>query len=212
MFPNYVVHAITNGVHPHTWTNPGFATLYDKHIQGWRHEPEQLVRIDQVPEDELWETHQKSKIKLLDLVHQTTGEQLDPDLPTIGFARRMTAYKRPDLIFSDMERLKSIAKNHPFQLILAGKAHPSDMKGKEIIESIHSHIRELSDDIKVVYLSGYDMSMSLELVSGVDVWLNTPLRPLEASGTSGMKASFNGVPSLSILDGWWIEGCIEVVS
>lgn len=212
MFPNYVVHAITNGVHPHTWTNPGFATLYDKHIQGWRHEPEQLVRIDQVPEDELWETHQKSKIKLLDLVHQTTGEQLDPDLPTIGFARRMTAYKRPDLIFSDMERLKSIAKKHPFQLILAGKAHPSDMKGKEIIESIHSHIRELSDDIKVVYLSGYDMSMSLELVSGVDVWLNTPLRPLEASGTSGMKASFNGVPSLSILDGWWIEGCIEGVT
>ena len=212
MFPNYVVHAITNGVHPHTWTNPGFASLYDKHIQGWRHEPEQLVRIDQVPEDELWETHQKSKIKLLDLVHQATGEQLDPGLPTIGFARRMTAYKRPDLIFSDMERLKNIAKKHPFQLILAGKAHPSDMKGKEIIESIHSHIRELSDDIKVVYLSGYDMSMSLELVSGVDVWLNTPLRPLEASGTSGMKASFNGVPSLSILDGWWIEGCIEGVT
>lgn len=212
MFPNYVVHAITNGVHPHTWTNPGFASLYDKHIQGWRHEPEQLVRIDQVPEDELWETHQKSKIKLLDLVHQATAEQLDPDLPTIGFARRMTAYKRPDLIFSDMERLKNIAKKHPFQLILAGKAHPSDMKGKEIIESIHSHIRELSDDIKVVYLYGYDMSMSLELLSGVDVWLNTPLRPLEASGTSGMKASFNGVPSLSILDGWWIEGCIEGVT
>ncbi len=212
MFQTYVVHAITNGVHPHTWTNAGFAALYDKYVQGWRHEPEQLVRIDQASEEELWDTHYNSKIKLLDIVHQSTGKQLDLDLPTIGFARRMTSYKRPDLIFSDMERLKNIAKKYPFQLILAGKAHPSDTRGKEIIESIHAHIHELSEDIKVVYLSGYDMSMSLELVSGVDVWLNTPLRPLEASGTSGMKAAFNGVPSLSVLDGWWIEGCIEGVT
>ena len=212
MFPNYFVHAITNGVHPHTWTNSRFAALYDRHLNSWRHEPEQLVRIDQVPDEELWNAHQESKADLLKMIQDLTGEVLDPTLPTIGFARRMTAYKRPDLIFSDIKKLKEIAKKHPFQLIFAGKAHPSDFRGKEIIESIHNHIRELLDDIKVIYLSGYDMAMAHQLVSGVDVWLNTPLRPLEASGTSGMKASFNGIPSLSVLDGWWIEGCIEGVT
>jgi starch phosphorylase len=212
MFPSYKVHAITNGVHPQTWTNDHFKHLYDQHFLGWQHQPEQLVRIDQVPQDALWQAHMQSKQQLFDLIYAQTGVQLDIALPTIGFARRMTAYKRADLIFSDIEKLKTIAKKQPFQLVFAGKAHPSDQKGKEIIAEIHAHITALASDIKMVYLSGYDMRMGLALVSGVDVWLNTPLRPLEASGTSGMKASFNGVPSFSILDGWWLEGYIEGVT
>jgi len=209
MFPSYHVHAITNGVHPHTWTCDFFATLYDNHMPGWRHEPEQLVRIDQVPGQAIWDAHQNAKQRLLDRVNKTTGKALDPNLPTFGFARRMTAYKRPDLLFSDIERLRTIARQRPFQLILAGKAHPYDANGKHLIEMLHGYLREVADDLTVVYLPGYDMRLALDLVSGVDVWLNTPLRPLEASGTSGMKAAFNGVPSLSVLDGWWLEGCIE---
>jgi glycogen phosphorylase len=141
-----------------------------------------------------------------------TGATLDPDVPMLGFARRMTAYKRPDLLFSDLPRLKAIAKKQPFQLILAGKAHPRDEGGKRLIENIHKYMRELSDAVRIVFLPDYNMDIAMAMTSGVDLWLNTPLRPLEASGTSGMKAAFNGVPSLSILDGWWIEGCVEGVT
>jgi len=149
---------------------------------------------------------------LLDRVKECTGRALDSSVPILGFARRMTAYKRPDLIFSDIERLRAIARQYPFQLVMAGKAHPNDEGGKRLIELLHVHMRELADDLPVVFLPGYDMHLALDLVAGVDVWLNTPLRPLEASGTSGMKAAFNGVPSLSVLDGWWLEGCIEGVT
>jgi starch phosphorylase len=212
MFPGYEMHAITNGVHPHTWTCEFFAALYDNTMPGWRHEPEQLVRIDQAPSQAIWDAHKNSKQRLLDRVKKTSGVTLDPALPLLGFARRITAYKRPDLIFSDLERLRGIARKQPFQLVMAGKAHPNDEGGKHIIEQLHVHFRELADDLPIVYLPGYDMELALDLVSGVDVWLNTPLRPLEASGTSGMKAAFNGVPSLSVLDGWWLEGCIENVT
>ncbi len=212
MFPEYQMHAITNGVHAHTWTSEFFAKLFDDAFPGWRHEPEQLLRIHQVPEAELWLAHTKAKQRLIDRIRQASGSVFDPSMPILGFARRMTAYKRPDLIFSDIDKLRSIAIKRPFQLVMAGKAHPSDKSGKQLIEEIHSHIRELADLIPIVFLPNYDMSVSLDLVSGVDVWLNTPLRPLEASGTSGMKAAFNGVPSLSILDGWWLEGCIENIT
>lgn len=212
MFPGYEMHAITNGVHPHTWTSEYFAALYDNALPGWRHEPEQLVRIDQAPDQAVWDAHQNAKQRLLERVNASTGVQLDPAQPLLGFARRMTAYKRPDLLFSDIERLRGIARQQPFQLIMAGKAHPNDDGGKHLIEQLHVHIRELAGDLNIVYLPGYDMRLALELVAGVDVWLNTPLRPLEASGTSGMKAAFNGVPSLSVLDGWWLEGCIEGVT
>lgn len=212
MFPDYKMHAITNGVHPHTWTNQFFATLYDKYMPGWRHEPELLVRIDQVPDQALWDAHISAKQRLLERIGQTTGQVLDPLLPVLGFARRMTAYKRPDLIFFDLERLRTIARDKPFHLVMAGKAHPADEGGKRLIEQIHSHMRELAADLNIVYLPGYDMNLALDLIAGVDVWLNTPLRPLEASGTSGMKAAFNGVPSLSVLDGWWLEGCIENIT
>jgi starch phosphorylase len=212
MFPGYEMHAITNGVHPHTWTSEFFSALFDSTLPGWRHEPELLVRVEQIPNQAIWDAHTNAKQRLLDRVKAATGRDLDPALPIFGFARRMTAYKRPDLIFSDLERLRAIAKQRPFQLVMAGKAHPNDEGGKHLIEQLHVHIRELGDDLPVVFLPGYDMELALDLVSGVDVWLNTPLRPLEASGTSGMKAAFNGVPSLSVLDGWWLEGCVENVT
>jgi len=119
---------------------------------------------------------------------------------------------RADLLFTDLARLRSIARKHPFQIVMAGKAHPKDAAGKQLIEVLHAHMRELTGEIPMAFLPDYDMALALLMVSGSDVWLNTPLRPLEASGTSGMKAAFNGVPQLSVLDGWWVEGCLEGVT
>jgi starch phosphorylase len=163
-------------------------------------------------DEEVWQAHQEAKRALIDHVQATVKQRLDPALPIIGFARRMTAYKRPDLLFSDLGRLIALAQRRPFQLVLAGKAHPQDEPGKRLIELIHAHMRDLAGKIPIAYLPDYGMSTALRMVAGVDVWLNTPLRPLEASGTSGMKAALNGVPHLSVLDGWWIEGCIEGVN
>ncbi|MGD9385512.1 MAG: alpha-glucan family phosphorylase [Thioalkalispiraceae bacterium] len=213
MYPGYLVHAVTNGVHPFTWTAPSFRELYDKQIPGWCHEPELLVRAECCIRDEdIWQAHQTAKQQLIQQVNTHSGVGLDPEQPIIGFARRMTAYKRPDLLFTDLARLKSIAGKQPFQIVLAGKAHPNDQGGKHLVKMLHNTIDQLSDQITIAYIQNYDMSKALELVSGVDLWLNTPLRPLEASGTSGMKATFNGVPNFSILDGWWIEGCIEGIT
>ncbi len=213
MFPGYRVHAITNGVHPFTWTSEPFRVLYDRYLPGWCHEPERLARADCcIPDEAIREAHGQAKRALIERVRLHTGLSLDPQLPILGFARRMTAYKRPDLLFTDLERLKTIARRYPFQIVLAGKAHPRDGDGKRLIEQLHDHARVLSDLIPIAYLPDYDLGAALALVAGADVWLNTPLRPLEASGTSGMKAAFNGVPSLSVLDGWWIEGCIEGVT
>ena len=213
MFPGYHVHAVTNGVHPATWTSRGFFKLYDSYLPGWCHEPELLLRADEaIPDEAIWQAHLEAKASLLELVKTRCGIQFDPDVPILGFARRMTAYKRADLMFSDRSRLKAIAKQFPFQIVLAGKAHPRDGGGKQLIESLHGFMRELAPDIRIAYLPNYDMEIALSMVAGSDVWLNTPLRPMEASGTSGMKAAFNGVPQLSVLDGWWIEGCIEGVT
>jgi starch phosphorylase len=145
-------------------------------------------------------------------VQQQTGTALDPIHPVIGFARRMTGYKRPDLLFSDIAHLSAIAQRYPFQLVMSGKAHPADTAGKESIAAIHRAMRELAGRVRVVFLPNYDMSIAQVLVAGADVWLNNPLPPLEASGTSGMKAAANGVLNLSTLDGWWIEGCVEGVT
>jgi starch phosphorylase len=213
MFPGYRVKAITNGVHPYTWASPGFARLYDQHLPGWCHEPELLVRADCCIADEaIVHAHREAKVMLLDRIALLTGKTFDMQQPILGFARRMTAYKRPDLLFSDLERLQAIARKHPFQIVLAGKAHPNDQGGKQLIELIHRHISKLDGVINMTFLPGYDMDIARLMVAGVDVWLNTPLRPMEASGTSGMKAAFNGVPNLSVLDGWWLEGCIEGVT
>ena len=212
MFPGYRVRTVTNGVHPYTWASESFRRLYDAHLPGWCHEPDVLVRVDQIDDDALWQAHLDAKRGLIRIVRDVCGVELAEDVAIVGFARRMTAYKRPDLLFSDLARLRAIASRNPFQVVLAGKAHPQDEAGKRLIEVLHAVTRELAGAIPIAFVPNYDMNVALHLVSGADVWLNTPLPPLEASGTSGMKAALNGVPNLSVLDGWWLEGCIEGVT
>jgi starch phosphorylase len=212
LFPGYRVHAITNGIHPSTWTAPSFQRLYDRHQPNWRHEPELLVRADQIPDEDIWQAHQEAKLALIEQVQQLTGKTLDPALPIIGFARRITAYKRPDLLFHTPEQLWRIARKHPFQLVMAGKAHPKDEPAKSQLARLLGIFSDNEAHCRCAFLPNYNMSLALLLVSGADIWLNTPKRPMEASGTSGMKAAHNGVPSLSILDGWWVEGCIEGIT
>jgi len=208
LFPGYVIHAITNGVHSFTWTCESMARLYDKYLPGWANEPELFVRIGKIPDEEIWAAHMEAKKKLIDYVNEKTGAGMDCDTLTIGFARRATSYKRASLLFRDIDRLLRIGKGK-LQLVYAGKAHPKDTDGKKNIEEIFRKSEQLKGSVKIVYLPGYDMDLALKLVSGVDVWLNTPMRPREASGTSGMKAAHNGVVNFSVLDGWWIEGHIE---
>ncbi len=211
MFPGYEISAITNGVHSFTWTCDSFKKLFDKYLPGWANEPELFVRVDRIPEEEIWTTHMEAKKLLLKYVKESAGIEMDPDILTIGFARRATAYKRADLIFNDVERLEKIGTGK-IQILYAGKAHPKDEAGKKLIEKVFAIKNRLKDKIKMAYLSNYDMDIALKMVSGVDLWLNTPLRPYEASGTSGMKAAHNGVLNFSVLDGWWIEGHIEGVT
>jgi starch phosphorylase len=212
MFPGFDVRAVTNGVHVGTWAHPAFAALYRQHYPQWMHEPEVLVRADNLPDGDLWSAHEAAKRDLCHFVHEKTGVEMDPSVPLIGFARRMTGYKRPDLLFGDLKRLIAIAEKHPFQLVFSGKAHPADTAGKESLHLIHDAMRELQGRVPVAFLHNYDMSVAQVLVAGADVWLNNPLPPLEASGTSGMKAAVNGGLNLSMLDGWWVEGCIEGVT
>lgn len=212
MFPGYRVHAVTNGVHAGTWTHAAFAELFTAHLPRWRHEPEVLVRALQLPDDEVWHCHESAKGDLIRQVKETTGVVLDPDAPILGFARRMTGYKRPLLLFEDLDRLAGIAAQYPLQVVLAGKAHPRDSDGKDAIRQINALARRLQGKVTCVFLPDYDMQIAKSLVPGSDVWLNTPLPPLEASGTSGMKAALNGVLNLGVLDGWWIEACIEGVT
>lgn len=212
LFPRYEIHQITNGVHARTWTSPPFMQLFDRHIPGWRDDPVMLHNALALPPDEVWDAHQHAKSVLIETVSQRTGRRLRQDVLTIGFARRATAYKRADLVLSDLPALRAIAKTRPLQFVFAGKAHPKDDPGKQGIRSILQAAEELRDDVPVVYLAEYDLDLAGGLVAGVDLWLNTPLRPFEASGTSGMKAALNGVPSFSVLDGWWREGCVEGVT
>ena len=208
MFPGYEIHAITNGVHSFTWTCDSFKKVYDEYLPGWANEPELFVRVGRIPDEKLWSAHMEAKEKLFSYIRQQTGVELSPDVLTLGFARRATAYKRADLLFRDIERLERIGTGK-LQLVYAGKAHPHDTPGKQLIQNIFAYKEQLKDKIKIAYLTNYNMDIALKLVSGVDVWMNTPLRPLEASGTSGMKATHNGVMNFSVLDGWWIEGHIE---
>jgi len=212
IFPGYRVRAITNGVHAPTWTHAAFAKLYQAAFPHWAHEPEVLTRADQLSDDAIWTAHMEAKRELVAQVKQAAGIELNPELPLIGFARRMAQYKRPDLLFSDIDRIMAIARKRPFQIVFAGIAHPSDMPGQGLIESINRHIRQIDGAIPTAFLPNYDLRIAASLVAGADVWLNTPLPPLEASGTSGMKAALNGVLNLSVLDGWWLEACIEGVT
>jgi starch phosphorylase len=209
LFPGYHIQEVTNGVHSYTWTCQYFRQLFDKYIRGWANEPELLVRVDAIPNEELWEAHMKAKKELLDFIRQRTSLQMDIDTLTLGFARRATEYKRAAMIFSDLGKLEEVQKQGKLQMIFAGKAHPRDEMGKRLIRDIYGYIDRLKNEIEIVYLENYDMEMAGRLTSGVDVWLNTPLPPYEASGTSGMKAAHNGVINFSVLDGWWIEGCVE---
>jgi len=212
LFPGYSIRAVTNGVHLPTWAHPAFAGLFNRESREWAYEPTAVLRFDQLLDEDVWCAHQEAKLQLIELVRSRTGMNLERDRPLLGFARRMTAYKRPDLLFSDLERLRTIHARWPFQLVLGGKAHPNDHGGNELIQRVHTLIRELAPEIKIVFLPNYDLGFARTLIAGCDVWLNTPEPPLEASGTSGMKAAINGVLNLSILDGWWLEGCIEGVT
>jgi glycogen phosphorylase len=213
MFPGQGIAAITNGVHATTWTAAPCAAMYDRHMPEWRNDNCYLRYAVGIPLEDIRWAHAQAKKDLLKQVRWLTGVQLDEKVFTLGFARRATGYKRGDLLFTDLERLKRISRQvGSLQLIYAGKAHPRDDSGKAIIRKIFEAAAVLANDVRVVYLENYDMALGKLLCSGVDVWLNTPMRPQEASGTSGMKAALNGVPSFSVLDGWWIEGCIEGVT
>jgi starch phosphorylase len=213
MFPDYPIHCITNGVHPTTWTAPSFQALYDRYLPGWQRDALLLRYAIDIPCDAIWAAHQEAKRALVAYVNRETNTGFDRDVLTVGFARRATAYKRALLGFHDLDRLRAITQEiGPLQLVFAGKAHPQDQEGKEVIRRVHEVRDALRDVVPVAYLANYDMELGKLLCAGADVWLNTPLPPREASGTSGMKAALNGIPSLSVLDGWWIEGHIEGVT
>ena len=213
MFAGYHIDAITNGVHASTWTSPAFQALYDSHIPDWRQDNFSLRHAESISRKEIWDAHMCAKSELLDYVGRCQLASMDADVFTLGFARRMTAYKRADLILSDPARLRKVANEFGgLQVIYAGKAHPSDEEGKGLIRRIFEVKRSLKDSVSIAFLPNYDLGLAKLITAGVDLWLNTPQPPLEASGTSGMKAALNGIPSLSILDGWWLEGWVEGVT
>jgi starch phosphorylase len=213
MFPSYPIDAITNGVHALTWTSEPFRALFDKRIPEWRTDNLYLRYAVGIPLQEIRAAHAEAKREMVAAVAERSGVTLDPKVFTLGFARRATPYKRADLLFSDPKRLAQMASAvGPLQVVFGGKAHPNDSGGKELIRRIHHAAREVADMVTVVYVENYEMAIASKIVAGVDLWLNNPMKPLEASGTSGMKAALNGVPSLSVLDGWWIEGHVEGVT
>jgi len=210
MYAGYEIESITNGVHAATWVSEPFRELFDRYMPIWRQDNFSLRYALSIPKMEIWLAHLRAKRKLLAYVREKTGVDLDENTLTIGFARRATAYKRANLLFSDIDRLRKISQESgALQIIYAGKAHPRDIPGKELIKQIFQAKMKLAGDIEVIYLENYDLHLGALMTAGVDLWLNTPQPPLEASGTSGMKACLNGVPNLSVLDGWWVEGHLE---
>ncbi|MDD2680761.1 MAG: alpha-glucan family phosphorylase [Patescibacteria group bacterium] len=210
MFPNHYIYSVTNGVHSSTWTSKEFQKLFDKHIPTWRSDNLSLRNAFNISTSEIWQAHQSAKQRLLDYIYKKQKEKLKLNVFTIGFARRFTGYKRSTLLFHDMAELVRINKSAgPMQIIYAGKAHPRDTDGKAMIKEIHRLKEVYKKDIKIIFLENYDMEIAKLMTAGVDVWLNTPLPPNEASGTSGMKAAHNGVPHFSTLDGWWVEGFVN---
>lgn len=212
-YHHYQIDHVTNGVHLATWTAPPFAELFDRHLPGWREDNASLRGALTIPEEEIWQAHASAKEKLVQEINRRAREGFDAGTFTLAFARRAATYKRAHLLLTDARRLKRIgAQAGGLQVVYAGKAHPRDEEGKKVIQQIVQTREALRPEVRMVYLENYDWELARLLVAGVDVWLNTPEPPLEASGTSGMKAALNGVPSLSILDGWWLEGCIEHVT
>ena len=214
MFPEYTIHSITNGVHAATWTSHCLQDLLDKEIPMWRYDNQYFRSVYGIESAKISNCHHQGKQRLFKLVKERTGHQFDPKVLTLGFARRVATYKRASLLLNDPKRLLKIARKiGGLQILYAGKAHPADNAGKGLIKDVVETAEKLdSNALRILYLENYDWELGAQLTQGVDVWINTPRRPYEASGTSGMKAALNGVPSLSILDGWWIEGCAEDVT
>ncbi|CAI2719106.1 alpha-glucan family phosphorylase [Nitrospina watsonii] len=216
MFPHHRIDFITNGIHTYTWVHEAFRKLFDRHARLWTNDPKYLREAMTIPREEVWRAHLDCKNRLFDRISKLMGATFDPEILTLGFARRAAAYKRASLMFRDLDRLIDIAENSPgLQIVYAGKSHPKDGEGKRLIQEIHQYkqrIEKRTQKLKLVYMPNYTMDLGYCITAGVDVWVNTPIRPHEASGTSGMKAALNGVPNLSILDGWWVEGCIEGVT
>lgn len=210
MFPGHTIDHITNGVHTRTWLSEPLAKLCDQYIPDWQQDPELLRNALRIPDNDIYNAHQTNKVNLLNYINQTTGEKFDTKVFTIGFARRVDGYKRPDFILSDLSRLEQIAtKFGGLQLVFAGKAYPDTQSMENIIAKIYKLSKNSQSKIKVAFLPNYNMDIASKMVAGSDIWLNNPVKPLEASGTSGMKAALNGVPNFSVLDGWWPEGWIE---
>jgi len=212
MFARYVIESITNGVHAATWASEPFGRLFDSHVPDWRKDNFALRYALSIPKNEVWDAHMVAKKRLMQYVNRGTNIGMDADVLTMGFARRAATYKRADLLFHDVDRLRAICKGGLLQVVYAGKAHPQDQSGKEVIKRIIEARDKLKGQVRIAYLENYDMELGKLITAGVDVWLNTPEVPREASGTSGMKAALNGVPSFSVLDGWWIEGHIEGIT
>lgn len=214
MFPGYAIDSVTNGVHSNTWISEPMRQTFDDFIPGWAADPYTLRYALQIPKERIGLAHAESKQELMDYINSKTDLKFEKDAFTIGFARRFTGYKRPDLILFDTERLKKIAKDKgKIQIVFAGKAHRHDGGGKETIRKVIHTAADISDEnLKIIYLENYNMTLGKMMTSGVDVWLNNPIVPLEASGTSGMKACLNGIPHFSTLDGWWLEGHVENVT
>jgi glycogen phosphorylase len=214
MFPGYNIANITNGVHAGTWASPATSKWLDVELPSWRTDNFYIHNVIGLATEGLVAAHRESKAALIEEVAQRTSVTLNPDIFTIGFARRVATYKRADMLFQDPLRIAQIAQRHGgLQILFAGKSHPADEGGKQLIRNIYEAAHKLnSANIHIIYLENYDWQLGGLLTAGVDLWLNTPRRPYEASGTSGMKAALNGVPSLSTMDGWWVEGCVEGVT
>lgn len=212
MFPQHQLESVTNGIHVKTWTSDNIQSLFNQYVKGWREDSQRLTQALNIPDTEIWEAKKESKIELIDYIKDETGRNLEPDKFTVGFARRATSYKRPTLIFKDLEALDKLGEKYEgLQLIFGGKAHPHDQHGKELIQKIKNYGNML-EHVEVFFIEDYGMEDSKAMLSGCDLWLNNPVRGQEASGTSGMKAAVNGTPQLSVLDGWWLEGHIEDVT
>lgn len=211
MFDEQIIQPITNGVHHITWTSPVMASLFDGYLPGWRVQPETISEAETLPTDALLEARNQARQHLREFVLSKTGVELSSERLTIGFARRFATYKRANLVFRDLKRLRNIGAGK-IQFVFSGKAHPRDKGGKQLIRDIYDSAEQIAEEIPVAFIENYDMETGLLMTSGVDIWLNNPIRPMEASGTSGMKAAMNGVPNCSILDGWWPEACIHGVN
>ena len=213
MFPGHDIVPITNGVYHLQWAHPALKKLYDKHIPSWRDDPSSLQKVTAIPDEEIWQAHNQAKQELIEYANSTSSTKLSISNFTIGFARRVVLYKRATLILSNLQKLEEIANNTgPLQIIFAGEAHPQDEKAANLVAQIVQKARQVTGNLIITYLEDYNMDMALKLIPGVDLWLNTPRPPHEASGTSGMKAALNAVPHWSVLDGWWPEGWIEGVT